>query len=129
MWALGSTQEFHIRVGVVQGTLVPGFAPTPTFTDVLPAGVAFAGYTGQPDWQCTVSGAVVSCTYVGSPAVAGSMLPPVRIRVHVTGPADMLRNCAEAGPDLDPGNNRSCVEVGVTSGALLSRPARHHPSP
>lgn len=109
-WLVGGLGEFRIDVAVEKGTLAAG-APQRTFTDVLPPGLTYAGFSGQPDWTCAATGAQVTCTYLGPPVAAGGVLPPVFIAVHVVGPAGTIRNCAVLGPDADLTNNRSCVEV------------------
>jgi hypothetical protein len=110
-WMAGDTGAFRVRVAVRQGVLDPASAPAPTFTDQLPAGTSFAGYTGQPDWSCTAAGPLVSCTWHGSATAAPGVLPPVTIRVTVPAAAGdtALVNCAQLGADLDPANNRSCA--------------------
>jgi hypothetical protein len=108
-WSMGGVGVFRIRVSVAQGTLAGG-GPTPTFVDVLPAGVTFQSYSGQPNWLCTVAGQQVSCTWTGASVQAPGVLPDVLITVRVVG-VGTVANCAGLRPDLEPGNNRSCAEV------------------
>ncbi|HYR08700.1 MAG TPA: hypothetical protein VEQ60_13050 [Longimicrobium sp.] len=110
-WTVGGTGRFQIRTTVMQGTFVPAASPGPTFTDVLPAGLTFLSYTPQTTWQCTASGQLVSCRYVGVPMSATVLLPPVDIIVGVVGPEGTLTNCAELLPDRNLANNRSCIQV------------------
>jgi hypothetical protein len=112
-WTVGGTGTFQIRVAVIRGTLIPSAAATPTFTDVLPAGVTFQSFAPQPPWSCTAVGQQVSCTYNGLPVAAPNALPPVTITVNVVGPPGGIVNCAVLAADENPANNRSCVDVSI----------------
>ena len=86
--------------------------------DTLPANLtAPITASGAPGWACTVSGQVVTCTYVGSPVGPGRPMPPITVTA-VGGRVDGGRNCAwivvKEGADSRPGDNSSCVEVVVT---------------
>lgn len=114
-WTVGGTGTFQIRTAVMQGTFVPSASPGPTFTDVLPAGLTFQSWSPQTTWNCSASGQLVSCRYVGGPvsatATGPTLLPPVNIVVGVAGPAVILTNCAELLADRNLANNRSCIQV------------------
>lgn len=89
-----------------------------TVVDTLPANLtAPITASGAPDWSCTVSGQVVTCTYIGNPVGPGRAMSPITITA-VGGRADGGKNCAwifaKAGADSRPGDNSSCVEVIVT---------------
>jgi len=115
-WTVGGTGVFQIRMAVIRGTLDPAAVSTPTFTDVLPAGVTFQSYAPQPPWSCTAVGQTVSCKYNGIPVAAPNPLPPVNITVNVLGPAGGIVNCASLAADENLANNRSCIEVPVHAG-------------
>ncbi|HKP74655.1 MAG TPA: hypothetical protein VJT67_03895 [Longimicrobiaceae bacterium] len=114
-WTVGAMGEYQLDTRVEQGTLDPATAAGPTFVDNLPAGLAFASFTGAPDWNCVATGQQVACTYHGPPVASGNALPPVTIAVNVVGPVNggTLRNCAVLGPDANPDSNRSCVDVTI----------------
>lgn len=67
---------------------------------------------GGPNWNCGVSGAVLTCGYGGSSVGPGASFPPISVLVRAGG-RDAYVQCAEVrvtrGGDANPGDNRICV--------------------
>ncbi len=89
-------------------------------TDALPAANFSAPITasGGPNWSCSVVGAVVTCTYIGTAPVGPGPMPAITITA-VARRAEDARNCASialtrVGPDVRPEDNRDCITVVIT---------------
>jgi uncharacterized repeat protein (TIGR01451 family) len=63
----GDVLSWTITVTNVKGDPATGF----TVTDEIPFGLSLLT-VGGPDWTCTVSSGVVSCTYTGAPIAVGA---------------------------------------------------------
>ncbi|CAN5793661.1 hypothetical protein BH11GEM1_BH11GEM1_28880 [soil metagenome] len=89
-------------------------------TDALPAANFAAPITasGGPNWSCSVVGAVVTCTYIGTAPVGPGPMPAITITA-IARRAEDARNCASialtrVGPDVRPEDNRDCITVVIT---------------
>ncbi|MDP2261247.1 MAG: hypothetical protein Q8J89_16185 [Caulobacter sp.] len=91
--------------------------------DTLPSNFQPTIIGSGNNWNCATTGGgpwTVVCTYTG-PSVGPGPLPPIEILANVA-EAGRFRNCAEitieAGRDLNPRDNTSCVdgEVGNPTG-------------
>lgn len=110
---VGAGVTFYLRpANVGPGSVVANGA---TVVDTLPAMFSSVTAVGAPDWNCSVSGLIVTCTYTGSVGPGQSMA-----QIIVTARAERegeRGNCATIaltpGPDAQPGDNRSCVDVTV----------------
>ncbi len=96
-------------------------------TDALPAANFTAPITasGGPNWSCSVVGAVVTCTYIGTAPVGPGPMPAITITA-VARRAEDARNCAsialtKVGPDVRPEDNRDCITVVITPGTSDSK--------
>ncbi|MDB5469583.1 MAG: hypothetical protein JWR84_1143 [Caulobacter sp.] len=86
-------------------------------TDTLqspPFGTPVTWAASSAWWDCSASsGLTVSCHYIGPARAAGVILPPISITSPVIKGGGFV-NCAEivikAGTDINPKDNRSCVE-------------------
>jgi len=90
-----------------------------TVTDTLPAGlalnVALANSSNLPTWNCSAStSSVLSCTLAATAyPVASGATSTIKVPVVTNSQTQALQNCASislAG-DLNPNNDRSCVDV------------------
>lgn len=97
------------------------YTPVITVTDTLPA--IFnppATASGGPNWNCTVNGLTISCTYTGGGIIPPSgLLPPITVSATVGSPGS-VENCAAAAiggawfiADMTPANNTACVSTVV----------------
>ncbi|HWI51476.1 MAG TPA: SdrD B-like domain-containing protein [Symbiobacteriaceae bacterium] len=97
-----------------------GAAAGPIYvTDVLPTGATFIAAMGA-GWTCTSAGGNVNCVHPG-PLPAGTSLPPIIITVTMP-QSEWVMNCAvvDVKDDLNPENNRFCVETPVDPGRPAS---------
>ncbi len=96
-----------------------------TVVDDLPPGFTFDSYSGT-DWTCTASAQQVTCTYNGPSISPGGFLPLLIINVKIDpiatfpGGSDAVENCAtvEHPDDINPANDRSCVQTIITPAPL-----------
>lgn len=96
---------------------------TVTVTDTLPAGMSYAGSSGDP-WSCTAAAQLVTCELSGSVA-AGTEAPPLAVTADVApdaGPATLVNTAQVTGPLTDPvpGNNSDDDPTDVVDEAELT---------
>jgi uncharacterized repeat protein (TIGR01451 family) len=90
-------------------------------TDQVPAGVSPLITASGTNWNCTVAGQNVTCTYVGPPVGPGQLLPKITIQgiAHTPGAWD---NCAgikaTGAADTVSGDDKSCAPFGITDAHL-----------
>ena len=92
-------------------------------TDNLPTGLSYDSFSSaDPNWNCSATGAAVTCTYTGTFA-AGST-SSITLTVHLasdfTGPAVNTASVSSSTPDPVPGNNSSTDNSSVDTQADLS---------
>ena len=101
------------------------YTPVITVTDTLPA--IFnppVTVSGGPNWNCTVTGLAISCTYIGGGIIpSGALLPPITVSATVGKPrhdAELCRRRLGGGwfiVDIAAANNTDCVRRSPRSGA------------
>ncbi len=120
-WAVGTQGTIVLEPENLGPGSVPASAAPVTVTDTLPAGLTPVSASGT-NWNCTISGQTVTCTWTGSFPIPPGPLPPITITVDVRQPqGDRVRNCASiragiAGapsPEPNTQNNEDCVDIPI----------------
>jgi|GEM_PF-2705718 len=118
-WAVGSQGTITLHVENLGPGDVPASAAPVTVTDTLPAELMPLSATGT-NWNCTVMGQTVQCTWAGPFPIPPGPLPPIEVTVQVQSPSPegAVRNCAavRAGgaavpPEDNLHNNEDCVDI------------------
>ena len=89
--------------------------------DTFPAGLTPTSAVGPPDWQCSISGAVVTCTTTTSIA-ANNSYPAITLLVNVAAnvPAQLTNSATvSGGNDGNSGNNSVDLAVSIATGPVI----------
>jgi uncharacterized repeat protein (TIGR01451 family) len=109
---VGTTGVYTLSV-----TNEPAAGPTSgpvTVTDTLPTGLTPTAASGA-NWNCSVSGQTVSCTFTGpTPILAGTTLPPISLSVLPTQTASQVLNSATVTTPLAGGLTDTASETDPT---------------
>ena len=88
-------------------------------TDTLPASIGPPITASGMNWNCTIAGQNVTCTYVGPPVGPGQLLPKITIQGRAQTPGNW-ENCAgikaTGAADTVAGDDKACTPFVITGG-------------